>query len=120
MAQVTLAAERVMKGTHTTVPSTNVPDPVAITYYLPKDYDTKRAEPYPLLVQLHGGKRSNHEMESLAPGVVGMGTLLDHAIEKGLPDGIGHAVGRLHEFQGRFAKVGRLRVEGPAVLHASL
>jgi S-formylglutathione hydrolase len=75
-----------MKGMliDSTVPSTNVPGPVAITYYLPKDYDAKRAEPYPLLVQLHGGNRSNHEMESLAPGVDGMGPLLDQAVEKGL------------------------------------
>jgi hypothetical protein len=51
-AQVTPTTERVMKGalTDSTVPSTNVPGPVAITYYLPKDYDAKRAEPYPLLI----------------------------------------------------------------------
>jgi hypothetical protein len=42
-----------------TAPSTNVPAPVPITYYLPKDYDAKRAQPYPLLIQLHGGGGSN-------------------------------------------------------------
>ena len=67
-AQVTPTTERVMKGTLTdsTVPSTNVPGPVAITYYLPQDYDAKRAEPYPLLIQLHGGGASNHAMDSLS------------------------------------------------------
>src|SRR6516164_850009 len=88
VAQVTPKTERVMKGTLTdsTVPSTNVPSPVAITYYLPKDYDAKRAEPYPLLIQLHGGGASNHAMQSLpsSPAVGGMGTLLDQAVEKGM------------------------------------
>jgi S-formylglutathione hydrolase len=87
VAQVTPKTERVMKGTLTEsmVPSTNVPGPVAITYYLPKDYDAKRAEPYPLLIQLHGGGASNHAMESLSSTPsVGMGTLLDQAVEKGM------------------------------------
>ena len=88
VAQVTPTTARVMKGTLTdsTVPSTNVPGPVAITYYLPKDYDAKRAEPYPLLIQLHGGAGSNRDMESFPryPALSGMGTLLDQAIEKGL------------------------------------
>src|SRR6516164_9601818 len=47
-----------------TVPSTNVPAPVPITYYLPKNYDANRAERYPLLIQLHGGGRSNKDMEN--------------------------------------------------------
>jgi len=87
VAQVTPTTARVMKGTLTdsTVPSTNVPGPVAITYYLPKDYDAKRAEPYPLLIQLHGGGASNHAMESLSSTPsLGMGTLLDQAVEKGM------------------------------------
>jgi S-formylglutathione hydrolase len=87
VAQVTPTTARVMKGTLTdsTVPSTNVPGPVAITYYLPKDYDAKRAERYPLLVQLHGGGASNQQMKTylFSPGV-GMGALLDQAVEKGL------------------------------------
>ena len=90
VAQITATTARVMKGTLTdsTVPSTNVPGPVAITYYLPKDYDAKRAEPYPLLIQLHGGGGSNHAMGSLpncgsgCPG--GLGGMLDAAIEMGL------------------------------------
>jgi hypothetical protein len=47
MAHVTLTPPRAMQGTLTesTVPSTNVPGPVMITYYLPKNYDAKRAEP---------------------------------------------------------------------------
>src|SRR5258708_20133574 len=69
MAHVTLTPARAMEGTLTelTVPSTNVPGPVAITYYLPKNYDAKRAEPYPLLIQLHGGGSSNKDMGSLPP-----------------------------------------------------
>jgi S-formylglutathione hydrolase len=92
MAHVTLTPAHAMEGTlaDSTVPSTNVPGPVAITYYLPKNYDAKRAEPYPLLIQLHGGllAGSNKEMGSTpacgsgCPG--GMGGLLDEAINKGL------------------------------------
>src|SRR5258707_4863425 len=68
-----------------TVPSTNVPGPVPITYYLPKNYDAKRAEPYPLLIQLHGANGSNKEMENSTILSVGggMGGLLDQAIENG-------------------------------------
>jgi enterochelin esterase-like enzyme len=71
---------RTMNGTlvDATVSSANVPGPVPITYYLPKNYDAKRAEPYPLLLQLHGGGGSNKAMEN------GMGRLLDQAIERGL------------------------------------
>jgi len=88
MAHVTLTPARAMQGTLTesTVPSTNVPGPVAITYYLPKNYDTKRAERYPLLIQLHGGGSSNKAMENYSPASPdgGMGGLLDQAIENGL------------------------------------
>jgi S-formylglutathione hydrolase len=73
-----------MKGTliETTVPSANVPGAVAITYYLPKDYDAKRAEAYPLLIQLHGGGQSNSAMGDPMVGG-GVGGLLDQAIENG-------------------------------------
>jgi S-formylglutathione hydrolase len=76
---------RAMKGTliEATVASTNVPAPVPITYYLPKDYDAKRAEPYPLLIQLHGGGLSNKRMGDPVVGG-GMGGLLDQVIENGL------------------------------------
>jgi S-formylglutathione hydrolase len=76
---------RAMNGTliETTVASTNVPAPVPITYYLPKNYDAKRAEPYPLLIQLHGGGFSNKAMGDPMVGG-GMGRLLDQAIEQGL------------------------------------
>src|SRR5262249_15387755 len=88
MAHVTLTPARAMQGTLTesTVPSTNVPGPVAITYYLQKNYDTKRAERYPLLIQLHGGGSSNKAMENYSPASPdgGMGGLLDQAIENGL------------------------------------
>src|SRR5258706_11774454 len=66
-----------------TVPSRNVPGPVSITYYLPKNYDAKRAERYPLLIQLHGGGASNKEMGDPVVGG-GMGGLLDQAIVNGL------------------------------------
>ena len=67
-----------MKGTlvETTVASTNVPSPaprrgeanaVPITYYLPKNYDAKRAERYPLLIQLHSGGGSNKTWKISAP-----------------------------------------------------
>jgi len=75
-----------MNGTliEATVPSTNVPGPVPITYYLPKNYDANRAERYPLLIQLHGGGLSNKRMEDNPGQWVGMGVLLDQAIENGL------------------------------------
>jgi acetyl esterase/lipase len=84
VAQTPTTPGRVMKGTliEATVPSTNVPALVPITYYLPKDYDAKRAEPYPLLIQLHGGGLSNKEMGDPMVGG-GMGGLLDQAIENG-------------------------------------
>jgi len=50
MAQVPSAPARPTNGAvrHSTVSSTNVPDPVPITYYLSKRYDSQRAAPYPL------------------------------------------------------------------------
>ena len=74
-----------MNGTliEATVPSTNVPAPVPITYYLPKNYDANREERYPLLIQLHGGGGSNKDMGGLSVGG-GMGGQLDQAIENGL------------------------------------
>ena len=88
VAQTPTTPGRAMKGTliETTVPSTNVPAPVPITYYLPKNYDAKRGERYPLLIQLHGGGASNKVMEN-DPGLSvggGIGGLLDQAIENGL------------------------------------
>src|SRR5215469_13642154 len=92
MVHVTLTPARAMNGTliEATVPSTNVPAPVPITYYLPKNYDANRAERYPLLIQLHGGGGSNKDMEnSGALSMGGMGGLLDQAIENGMTDTIG-------------------------------
>jgi S-formylglutathione hydrolase len=88
--ELTLSPAHAIYGTliESTVPSNNVPGPVPITYYLPKNYDAKRAEPYPLLIQLHGGGGSNQAMGSLpvcgsgCPG--GLGGMLDAAIEMGL------------------------------------
>jgi S-formylglutathione hydrolase len=87
-AQTPTTPGRAMHGTlvEATVPSANVPGPVPITYYLPKNYDANRAERYPLLIQLHGGGGSNKDMENFRALSVGggMGGLLDQAIENGL------------------------------------
>src|SRR6516162_5788141 len=97
VAQTPTTPGRAMKGTliETIVASANVPSPaprhgqanaVPITYYLPKNYDAKRAERYPLLIQLHSGGGSNKDMENFRSLSVGggMGALLDQAIENGL------------------------------------
>ena len=125
VAQVTPTTERAMKGTliDSTVPSTNVPGPVAITYYLPKDYDAKRAEPYPLLIQLHGGGLSNKRMENNPDLGVGMGGLLDQAIENGLVAPMVSVMPSAGSsfymnFRDGSQKVGRLRTERPLVIHA--
>jgi S-formylglutathione hydrolase len=65
------------KLTEVTIRSANVPGPVAVTIYTPPGYDPKRAEPYPLLIQLHGGGGSNKNMNRMAP-------LLEEAIKQGL------------------------------------
>src|SRR5467141_3324011 len=82
VAQTPTTPGRAMKGTliKTTVASTNVPAPVPITYYLPKNYDANRAERYPLLIQLHSGGGSNKDMEkfraqTVGGGMGGMGSL---------------------------------------------
>jgi S-formylglutathione hydrolase len=61
----------------TTVPSANVPGPVPVMIYTPKGYDPARREPYPLIIQLHGGGGSDQSMREMA-------ALLDQAIDKGL------------------------------------
>jgi S-formylglutathione hydrolase len=63
--------------TETSVPSANVPSPVPVMIYLPRGYDPKRAQPYPLIIQLHGGGGSDHDMR-------GMAVLLDKAIDEHL------------------------------------
>jgi S-formylglutathione hydrolase len=86
VAQTPTTPGRAVNGTliESAVPSTNVPAPVPITYYLPKNYDANRAERYPLIIQLHGGDRSNNAMENFSTGEEGVGKLLDQAIENGL------------------------------------
>src|SRR5215469_2033077 len=88
VSQTPTTPGRAMKGRliETSMTSTNVPAPVPITYYLPKNYDANRAERYPLLIQLHGGGGSNKDMENFPALSVGggMGGLLDQAIEDGL------------------------------------
>jgi len=88
VAQTPTTPGRAVNGTliETAVPTTNVPGPAPITYYLPKNYDANRAERYPLLIQLHAAGRSNKDMEGRIGDWAehGMGGLLDQAIENGL------------------------------------
>jgi S-formylglutathione hydrolase len=60
-----------------TITTANVPGPVAATVYTPPGYDPKRAQPYPLLIQLHGGGGSNRAMDRMA-------VLLEAGIKQGL------------------------------------
>ena len=88
VAQTPTTPGRAVNGTliEAAVPTTNVPGPAPITYYLPKNYDANRAERYPLLIQLHAAGRSNKDMEGRIGDWAehGMGGLLDQAIENGL------------------------------------
>ncbi len=58
------------------ITSPNIPTPVPATIYTPPGYDPKRADPYPLLIQLHGGGGSNKAMAHMGP-------LLEQAIKEG-------------------------------------
>ncbi|TFU05836.1 esterase [Polymorphobacter arshaanensis] len=49
------------------IPSNHVPGPIPATIAYPPGYDTNRAEPYPLLIQLHGGGQSNVWLRDVAP-----------------------------------------------------
>jgi S-formylglutathione hydrolase len=54
-----------------------VPGPVDVAVYLPPGYDPKRAETYPLIIQLHGGGGSSAAMPRMAE-------MLEDGIEEGL------------------------------------
>ncbi|NWG46628.1 MAG: esterase [Alphaproteobacteria bacterium] len=71
-------AASALEGTYTetTLESTLVPSPVPISVYTPPGYDPDRAEPYPLIIQLHGGGGDNTHMER-------MSRLLEQAIAEG-------------------------------------
>ena len=71
-------AARAIDGnlTHGPLRTVNVQGPVDIAVYLPPNYDPRRAKPYPLLIQLHGGNGSSANM-------TGMANILDDAILKG-------------------------------------
>ena len=51
---------------HVQVTTNNVPGPVDVAVYTPPGYDPKRAQPYPLLLQLHGGGGSSQNMTAMA------------------------------------------------------
>ena len=55
----------------------NVAGPVDVAVYLPAGYDAKRAQPYPLIIQLHGGGGSSAAM-------TGMAETLEAGIKAGL------------------------------------
>lgn len=65
------------KLVHVKLESKNVPSPVDLAIYTPPGYDPKRAEPYPLIVQLHGGGGSSENMTTMAES-------LEKAIKQGL------------------------------------
>jgi len=54
------------KLVHVKIASKNVPGPVDIAVYTPPGYDAKRAQAYPLIVQLHGGGGSSSNMTAMA------------------------------------------------------
>lgn len=54
------------KIVHVAVASANAPGPVDVAVYTPPGYDPKRAEAYPLIVQLHGGGGSSANMDLMA------------------------------------------------------
>ena len=65
------------KLTYTSTASSNVPSPASIAVYVPPGYDASRKQPYPLLIQLHGGLGTDKKMDM-------MSVWLEEAIEKGL------------------------------------
>jgi S-formylglutathione hydrolase len=54
------------KLVHVKIDSKVVPGPVDLAIYTPPGYDPKRAEPYPLVIQLHGGGGSSENMTTMA------------------------------------------------------
>jgi S-formylglutathione hydrolase len=64
LAPAALALEG--KLIHVQVTTKNVPGPVDVAVYTPPGYDPKRAQPYPLLLQLHGGGGSSQNMTAMA------------------------------------------------------
>lgn len=62
---------------HVQVTTKNVPGPVDVAVYTPPGYDPKRAQPYPLLLQLHGGGGSSQNMTTMA-------NVLETGIKQGL------------------------------------
>ena len=65
------------KIVHVKLATKNVPGPIDIAIYTPPGYDAKRATPYPLIVQLHGGNGASENMTTMAEP-------LEQAIKSGL------------------------------------
>jgi S-formylglutathione hydrolase len=76
-ADVQVPAELKGKLTQTTITTTHAPITVPVMVYTPPGYDPNRAEPYPLLIQLHGGGGSEQSLRQKAP-------LLERAMKRGL------------------------------------
>jgi S-formylglutathione hydrolase len=51
---------------HVEILSSHVPGPVDIAIYTPPGYEANRGEPYPLIIQLHGGGGSRDNMTAMA------------------------------------------------------
>lgn len=54
------------KLVHVKINSKVVPGPVDLAIYTPPGYDAKRAQAYPLIIQLHGGGGSSDNMTTMA------------------------------------------------------
>lgn len=65
------------KLVHIKVETAHVPGPVDVAVYLPAGYDAKRAQSYPLIIQLHGGGGSSANL-------TGMAETLEDGIKRGL------------------------------------
>jgi S-formylglutathione hydrolase len=53
------------KLVHIKITSKNVPGPVDVAVYTPPGYDAKRAQAYPLIIQLHGGGGNSDNIDTL-------------------------------------------------------
>ncbi len=54
------------KIVHIKIATKNVPGPVDVAVYTPPGYDAKRAQAYPLIIQLHGGGGNSDNINTMA------------------------------------------------------